>query len=57
MDVEKTNNKWFETQDAISYLDEFFKENIIWKRIGSILRFSYGQNFVGLDSTCVMTGE
>ena len=53
----KTNNKWFETQDAISYLDEFFKENIIWKRIGSILRFSYGQNFVGLDSTCVMTGE
>ena len=37
----KTNNKWFETQDSISYWEDFCKPKIIWKRIGSILRFSY----------------
>ena len=26
----KTNNKWFETQDSISYWDEFNKPKIIW---------------------------
>ena len=26
----KTNNKWFETQDSISYWDEFNKPKIVW---------------------------
>ena len=26
----KTNNKWFETQDSISYWDDFFKPKIAW---------------------------
>ena len=26
----KTNNKWFETQDSISYWDDFSKQKIIW---------------------------
>ena len=26
----KTNNKWFETQDSISYWDEFSKPKIVW---------------------------
>ena len=53
----KTSNKWFETQDSISYWEEFFKPKIIWKRIGSILRFSYDEKGVlGLDSTCFATG-
>ena len=54
----KTNNKWFETQDSISYWDDFLKPKIIWKRVGSILRFSYdNQGFFGLDSTCFATGN
>jgi len=54
----KTNNKWFETQDSINYWDDFLKPKIIWKRVGSILRFSYdNQGFFGLDSTCFATGN
>ena len=54
----KTKNKWFETQDSISYWDDFLKPKIIWKRVGSILRFSYdNQGFFGLDSTCFATGN
>ena len=53
----KTNNKWFETQDSISYWEDFIKPKIIWKRIGSILRFSFDdKGCVGLDSTCFATG-
>jgi hypothetical protein len=54
----RTNNKWFETQDSISYWDDFNKPKIIWKRIGSILRFSYDDKGVlGLDSTCFAIGS
>lgn len=54
----KTNNKWFETQDSISYWDDFLKPKIIWKRVGSILRFSYDEEgLYGLDSTCFAVGE
>lgn len=41
-----------------AYLEEFGKEKIIWKRIGSQLRFSYSdQEIYCLDSTCIATGE
>ncbi|MBP6738842.1 MAG: Eco57I restriction-modification methylase domain-containing protein, partial [Leptospiraceae bacterium] len=54
----KTSNKWFETQDPIAYFKEFSKEKIIWKRIGSQLRFSYSnKDIYCLDSTCIATGE
>ena len=54
----KTNNKWFETQDSISYWNDFFKQKIVWKRIGSKLRFSYDDTGIFcLDSTCFATGE
>ena len=54
----KTTNKWFETQDSISYWEDFSKPKIIWKRIGSILRFSFDNiGHFGLDSTCFATGE
>ena len=53
----KTNNKWFETQDSIGYWEDFSKQKIIWKRIGSILRFSYDNTGIfSLDSTCFATG-
>lgn len=54
----KTNNKWFETQDSISYWEDFAQPKVIWKRIGSSLRFSYDCNgCFGLDSTCFAIGE
>lgn len=54
----KTNNKWFETQDSISYWNDFSHQKIIWKRIGSKLRFSFDdQGILCLDSTCFATGS
>ncbi|MCF8365979.1 MAG: Eco57I restriction-modification methylase domain-containing protein [Bacteroidales bacterium] len=54
----KTNNKWFETQDQIGYFKEYKKEKIIWKRIGSKLRFTYYKDEIySLDSTAFATGE
>jgi adenine-specific DNA-methyltransferase len=53
----KTNNKWYETQDTIAYWEELAKEKIVWKRIGSILRFAYDSDgMYAQDSTCIMTG-
>ena len=41
-----------------AYLEDFNKPKIIWKRIGSILRFSFdNKGCLGLDSTCFATGE
>ena len=54
----KTNNQWFETQDSISYWDDFSKQKIVWKRVGSILRFGIDfEGCVTLDSTCFATGN
>jgi TaqI-like C-terminal specificity domain len=51
-------NKWFETQDNIAYYPEFAKEKIIWKRVGSILRFTINTDYMfAQDSTCIMTGR
>ncbi len=54
----KSGNKWFETQDPIGFVAEFKKEKLIWKRIGSIMRFAYSdEEIYCLDSTCIATGE
>ena len=40
-----------------AYWDEFAKPKITWKRVGSIIRFSYDdKGLLGLDSTCFATG-
>ena len=36
----RTTNKWFETQDSISYWDDFFKPKICWKAVGRNLTFA-----------------
>ena len=36
----KTNNKWFETQDSISYWDDFNQPKICWKAVGRNLAFA-----------------
>ena len=39
-------------------MEDFCKPKIIWKRIGSILRFSFDDTkALGLDSTCFVTGK
>ena len=41
-----------------AYLEDFFKPKVMWKRIGSIIRFSYSDNNIfGLDSTCFAIGR
>lgn len=42
----------------IIQLEDFSRPKIIWKRIGSILRFSFdNKGCLGLDSTCFAAGE
>lgn len=36
----KTNNKWFETQDSISYWDDFNKPKVCWNRIAAEKQFA-----------------
>lgn len=41
-----------------AYLEDFSKPKILWKRVGSILRFCYNDNeALGLDSTCFALGN
>ena len=51
--------EWYAMQRwGAKYWEDFNKPKIIWKRIGSILRFSYdNKGCLGLDSTCFATGE
>ena len=54
----KTNNKWFETQDSISYWEDFSKPKIIWKIIGSRLAFAIDNNGIMLNNACyLLTGN
>ena len=51
--------EWYALQRcANTYYPEFEKEKIVWKRVGSILRFAYSeQAMLCLDSTCIATGK
>ena len=41
-----------------AYLEDFSKPKMLWKRVGSILRFCYNdKETLGLDSTCFATGK
>ncbi len=54
----KTQNQWFETQDSISYWDDFSKQKIVWKRVGSRLKFCIDEiGYLALDSTCFASGK
>ena len=44
----KTNNKWFETQDSISYWEDFSKPKIVWGEISDRSKFAYES-----DGLCV----
>ncbi len=54
----KTSHNWYETQDNIAFWQDFEKPKLVWKRIGSILRFCYDESGAYcLDSTCIATGK
>ena len=63
----KTNNAWFETQDSISYWDDFSKQKIVYAetmrvhrndKADRFPRFSFIEQEAFLDKTCFMiTGE
>src|SRR5690606_4903195 len=41
-----------------AYMEDFYRPKIVWKRVGSILRFSYDETgCFALDSTCFATGK
>ncbi|ERI88681.1 hypothetical protein HMPREF1981_00462 [Bacteroides pyogenes F0041] len=51
--------EWYAMQRwGAKYWEDFNKPKIVWKRVGSILRFCYDNNkALGLDSTCFATGN
>ncbi|WP_195511823.1 TaqI-like C-terminal specificity domain-containing protein [Bacteroides cellulosilyticus] len=55
----KTNNKWFETQDSISYWEDFFKPKITWGNLNLKSTYSYVQKgmFINAPSPFVATSN
>lgn len=54
----KTNNKWYETQDSISYWKDFEKPKIIWGEISDKPKFAFDDNnYYPEATTFLMTGE
>ena len=55
----KTRNKWFETQDSISYWDDFSKQKIVWGEISDKTKFALDGNgdFYCEATTFLMTGS
>ena len=54
----KTSNKWFETQDAIAYYEEFEKEKLIWAKMTKTSKFTYDTKGYYIPVTgFVMVGE
>jgi hypothetical protein len=48
----KTGNKWFETQDQISYWEDFYKQKIVWKIIGSNINFMIDSEKYFVNNAC-----
>ena len=62
----KTNNKWFETQDSISYWEDFSRPKIVWARLMRIAqsdidafpRFCHvPEGYYVVDSLCFFSGR
>ena len=54
----KTNNKWFETQDSISYWEDFMRPKIIYPNMTKYLPFVYDDNQFLTNQKCfIITGE
>ena len=54
----KTNNKWFETQDSISYWEDFNKPKIVYPNMTKYLPFFYDENAYCTNQKCfIITGK
>lgn len=54
----KTNNQWFETQDSISYRDDFSKQKIMYPNMTKFLPFYLDENgFMQNDKSFMITGQ
>ena len=54
----KTNNKWFETQDSISYWEDFSKPKIIYPNMTKYMPFVYDEKALLTNQKCfIITGE
>ena len=55
----KTNNKWFETQDSISYWDDFNQPKIVWGEISDRSKFAFDSDgqFVPEATSFLMVGK
>ena len=55
----KTNNKWFETQDSISYWEDFSRQKIVWGEISDKTKFAIELTgeFVAEATTFLMVGH
>ena len=54
----KTNNKWFETQDSISYWEDFSKPKVMWKIIGCNINFSFDEaKMICNNAVNIMVGK
>ncbi len=50
----KTNNKWFETQDSISYWDDFFKQKIVWGNLNLKASYAIAPEGFFVNAPCPM---
>ena len=54
----KTNNKWYETQDSISYWNEFYKQKIVYREISDAMDACLVEADYMLNNKCyLITGE
>ena len=53
----KTNNKWFETQDSISYWDDLSKTKIVWIELSDESKFAICEDLVPLNTVFFFTGN
>ncbi len=54
----KTSNKWFETQDSISYWDDFSKPKIIWGNLCLSSQFAFTEDdyYINAPSPMIVPG-
>ena len=54
----KTNNKWFETQDSISYWEDFYKPKIMYPNMTKYIPFYFDKKgFYQNDKSFMITGK
>ena len=53
----KTNNKWFETQDSISYWEDFAQPKLVYNDIAQELSFALADDGIFLNNTAYFIGS